>query len=101
VVSTFTDGLKQAKAVESDLEQSVGIRPSVGFNWNNGQLRQVTVVFPGMPETMALPQGAGAVRAAVGKEFKQTPDNIMMGFSLGKGDGKTQAQLDLPSSGRP
>jgi len=30
---------------------------------------------------------AGAVRAAVGKEFKQTPDNIVLSFSLGKGGG--------------
>src|SRR5262249_54804098 len=92
-VKTVTEGFKEAKAVEGDLEQSVGIKPQVGFNWNNGQLGQVTVVFPRLPETMALPEVAGAVRAAVSKEFKQTPNNIMMGFSLGRGDGKTQALL--------
>jgi hypothetical protein len=94
VVNTVTEGFKEAKAVESDLEQSVGVKPQVGFNWANGQLKQVTVIFPRMPDRMALPEMAGAVRAAVSKEFKQTPDNIMMGFSLGKGDGKTQALLE-------
>jgi hypothetical protein len=93
-VNTVTEGFKEAKAVESDLEQSVGIKPQVGFNWANGQLKQVTIVFPRLPDTMALPEVAGAARAAVNKEFKQTPDNIMMGFSLGKGDGKTQARLE-------
>ena len=86
-VNTVTDGFKQAQAVEKDLEQSVGIKPQVGFNWNNGQLRSVTVMFPRMPDTMTLPEVAGAVRAAVGKEFKQTPDNIVLSFSLGKGAG--------------
>jgi len=88
-VNTVTQGFKEAKAVESDLEQSVGIKPQVGFNWANGQLRQVTVVFPRLPETLAMPEVARAVRDAVGKEFKQTPDNIMMGFSLGKGEPKS------------
>jgi hypothetical protein len=88
-VNTVTEGFKEAKAVESDLDQSVGIKPQVGFNWNNGQLQQVTIVFPRIPDTMALPEVAGAVRAAVSKEFKQTPNNIMMGFSLGKGEPKS------------
>jgi hypothetical protein len=89
--STLTDGFKQARAVESDLETSIGIRPQVGFNWRNGQLVSVTVAFPKLPEAKPLRELADAVRAAVGKEFKQTPENVVLAFSLGKGVPNTSA----------
>src|SRR3954454_9322986 len=40
------DGIKYVHAVEDDLEQMTGVKPQVGFNWNNGRLRSVTVTFP-------------------------------------------------------
>ena len=42
--STLTEGSKYAKAVESD--QSTGMKPQVGFNWHDGRLETVTVLFP-------------------------------------------------------
>src|SRR5262245_42974603 len=90
-VNTVTDGFKQARAVESDLETSTGLRPQVGFNWNNGKLTSVTVMFPRVHNGKPLPELADAVRAAVGKEFKQTPENIILSFSLGKGSPGTKA----------
>src|SRR5262245_18418959 len=81
-ISTVTGGLQQARAVENDLAESVGVRPQVGFNWSNGRLASVTVAFPRIHETKSLRELADAVRAAVGKEFKQTPDNIVLAFSL-------------------
>lgn len=44
--STVTEGFKYAKAVESDVEEATGVKPQVGFNWNNGRLVSVTVAFP-------------------------------------------------------
>ena len=82
--NTITEGFKQAKAVEEDLEQAVGLRPSVGFNWNNGRLLSVTVIFPYLYDTKPMRELAEAVRAAVGKEFKQTPEDIVLGFSLSR-----------------
>lgn len=58
--------------------------PQVGFSWRNGRLASVTVSFPRLYEAKPLGELAGAVRAAVGKEFKQTPDNIVLAFALGK-----------------
>jgi hypothetical protein len=83
-VNTATEGFSHAKAVESDLEQATGTRPNVGFNWNNGRLTSVTVQFPHIQESKPLGELAQTVRAAVGKEFKQTPENIVLAFSLGK-----------------
>jgi hypothetical protein len=93
VVSTLVDGLKFAKAVESDLEEVTGVRPAVAFNWNNGRLTSVTVSFPLLYDEKPLRELAAATRAAVGKEFKQTPENIVLAFSLGATSGTT-AQLE-------
>lgn len=92
MIDTLVDGLKYTKAVEADLEQATGVRPAVGFNWNNGRLATVTVNFPRLYDTKTLRELADVVRGAVGKEFKQTPENIVLAFSLGKGAPGATAQ---------
>jgi hypothetical protein len=91
VVSNVTDIFKQAQAVETDLEKSTGLRPRVGADWKNGRLETVTVMFPRVHDGKPLPELADAVRTAVAKEFKQTPENIILSFSLGKGTPGTKA----------
>jgi hypothetical protein len=83
-VSTLTEGLKQSKAVETDLEQSAGVKPEVGFNWRNGKLTLVTVQFPHLYQDKPLNELAGLVREAVTKEFKQTPERIVLAFAVDK-----------------
>jgi hypothetical protein len=83
-VDTMTEGFGHAKAVESDLERTTGVRPRVGFNWNNGRLVSVTVQFPRIDESKGLGELAESVRSSVNKGFKQTPENIVLAFSLGK-----------------
>jgi hypothetical protein len=84
MIDAVRDGLKHTQAVESDLEASTGARPTVGFNWNNGQLVVVTVTFPRLLETRPVRELAELVRASVEKEFAQKPNDIVLGFSLGK-----------------
>jgi hypothetical protein len=86
VVNTFVDGFKHAKAVEEDLEQATGLKPSVGFNFNNGRLLQVSVTYPRLYDAKSMRELAEAARAAVQKEFQQAPENIVLAFSLGRGD---------------
>lgn len=91
--STLTDGWRYAKAVESDLEQSTGMKPEVGFSWHNGRLERVTVTFPRIYEARPLREVAEAVRRSVSSQFKQTPDDIVLAFSLGKTGSGATAQL--------
>ena len=83
-VNTVTEGFNHAKAVEKDLEGSTGVKPSVGFNWNNGRLTSVTVTFPRLIESKPVHELAEAARASVGREFKQTPENILLAFAVRK-----------------
>jgi hypothetical protein len=82
VIDSLVDALKYAKAVETDLEQETGSRPGVGFNWSNGRLTSVSITFPRLIETKPVRELADTVRAAVAKEFKQTPENIVLAISL-------------------
>ena len=93
LISTLVDGLKYVKAVEADLLEVTGIKPEVGFNWNNGRLTLVSVTFPKLYDAKPLRELAEATRAAVVKEFKQTPDNIVLGFALGAEAPRRTAQL--------
>jgi len=98
VTSTVTEGSKQARAVESALETSTGVKPNVGFNWQNGKLTSVTVIFPAIPEAKPLRELADEVRATVGKEFKEGANNVVLAFSLGKVVPSTKA--DAPATSR-
>ena len=83
-VNTMTEGFKHAKAVETDLEGTTGVKPNVGFNWRNGSLIQVTVQFPRLIESKSLQDLAAAAREAIGREFKQTPQSIVLAFAIPK-----------------
>jgi hypothetical protein len=83
--NTVVDGFKHAKAVETDLADATGVKPAVGFNWNNGRLTSVTVNFPRLYEDKPLRELAALTRAAVTREFQQTPGNIFLSFALGAG----------------
>jgi ABC-type glycerol-3-phosphate transport system substrate-binding protein len=56
----------------------------VGFKWHNGSFQSVTVTFPRVYAGKPLGELADAVRKVVAKEFKQTPDTILLAFSLDK-----------------
>ena len=98
MASTVSEGFKQTQAVESALEASTGVRPQVGFNWNNGRLVSVTVIFPRPYDAKPMSELADLVRAEVGRQFKQTADNVLLSFNLGPSTKGTNARLDGMSS---
>jgi hypothetical protein len=79
----ISNGLAYTRAVEADLERATGVRPQVGFNWHNGSFQSVTVTFPGIYADKPLGEIAAIVREVVARDFKQMPDTIVLGFSLG------------------
>ena len=87
----MVDGWKHKSDVESDLELSTSMKPSVGFNWSNGRLKSVTVQFPKIYTARPLPELADMVQRSVTSHFQQKPDVIILSFALEKSD--TVAQL--------
>jgi len=94
VISTLVEGWKYAKAVESDLESATGVKPSVGFKWENGRLLTVTVAHPELYEKKPLAALAEIVRRSVENHFKQRPEDIELSFSLGRSGSGTAAQVE-------
>ena len=84
VTDVISNGLSYSKAVETDLMEATGLKPEVGFHWSNGSLRTVTVDFPGVYAGKPLGELADTVRTVVAKEFKETPDTILLTFELKK-----------------
>jgi len=94
VISTLVEGWKYAKAVEADLESATGVKPSVGFKWENGRLLTVTVAHPELYEKKPLAALAEIVRRSVENHFKQRPEDIELSFSLGRSGSGTAAQVE-------
>jgi hypothetical protein len=80
----ISSGLTYARVVETDLAQATGVKPQVGFNWSNGGLRSVTVTFPRLYADKPLGELAGTVREIVAREFKRTPDTVVLAFALNR-----------------
>jgi hypothetical protein len=81
-VDSLKEGLAHSEAVSSSLEKSLGSKPFVGFNWNNGSLTSVSITFKGIPPNVVLADIAGEARTAVLAEFKQTPKQVVIAFSI-------------------
>jgi hypothetical protein len=84
VVDTLVAGYKHANAVSNELAAVTGMKPKVGFNWHNGILEAVTVTFPRLYRDKPVADLAETVHRTVMQEFKQTPDDIVLAFSLGQ-----------------
>jgi len=71
-----------SEAVSADLEKSLGLKPLVGFTWNNGSLTSVNVTFPGIPPNASLAEIVASSKQAIRAEFKQMPQRIIVGFNV-------------------
>jgi hypothetical protein len=81
VVDTFKEGLSNAAAVDTALEQAIGLKPTTGFNIKNNSL-VVTVMFPRPYDAKPLAELGETVRGAVVKEFRKKPNGIVLSFVL-------------------
>jgi hypothetical protein len=98
------DGVKdlyqRTGEVATDLEEAIGSKPQVSFNWNNGSLTQVTVTFDGIPEGKSTAQVAAAARAAIARRFKQAPGQVVISFvAPGAAGESAEASKPAPADG--
>lgn len=81
-VDTLKGGFEHANAVSASLEKTLGAKNHVGFNWKNGALMSVNITFESIPKDKSLEEIVSASKNAVTEEFKQTPMNIVVSFSV-------------------
>lgn len=81
-VEQFTDGIAHSKAVSAALEKSTGMKSNVGLNWANGSFVNVSVNFQGLPQKNDLAEITDKVKAAVIAEFKEKPQQLVVGFVI-------------------
>jgi hypothetical protein len=81
-VDSLKGGFQHSQAVSAELEKSLGVKPFVGFNWNNGLFTSVNVTFEGIPKEKSLPEIGEVATMAVLKEFKQEPKQIVLSFMI-------------------
>lgn len=79
---TYSEGLEYAKAVEEDMNELVGSEPFVGFRWENGSLKDVTVAFTEIPAELSAEQIAQLAKQSIGKHFSETPGQITISFTI-------------------
>ena len=84
MIKSATNAFKYAEAAATELEAATGVKPVVGFNWNNGRLTDVTVTYPHLLEGKPLRELSETVRATVAKEFNQEPGRIVLSFVVQK-----------------
>ena len=83
MVDSMQNGLAHSEAVATDLEKSIGQKPFVGFNWNNGSLTNVNVTFSGVPANHSLNEIYQAARHSIAAQFKQEPKQVVISFAFG------------------
>jgi hypothetical protein len=81
-IDTVKGAFAHSEAVSADLQRSLGLKPLVGFNWNNGSLTSVNVTFPGIPPNASLSEIVDKSRQAIRDEFKEKPQRIIVGFNV-------------------
>ena len=83
VASTIKESMAQSNAAAAAIEKQVGVKPEVGFNYQNGALVTVTVQF-----SSALPISIEDLEkvshAAVLDAFKNEPANLVLSFVFKK-----------------
>lgn len=81
-IDSMKYGFEHSNAVSANLEKTVGVKNFVGFKWKNGVLNSVDVTFDDIPRKKSLEEVIEISKSAIIAEFKQTPTNIVIGFSV-------------------
>jgi len=83
VVNAVKEGMEQSEAAASSIEKQVGVKPDVGFNFQNGSFTAATVVFNSVPSA-SLPELEKISRKAVVASFKSEPERLVVSFVFKK-----------------
>ena len=83
VVNEVKEGIAQSEEVAASIEKQVGVKPQVGFNYQNGTFTTATIQFPSLPSA-SLPEVEKISRKAVVASFKNEPEHLVVSFVFKK-----------------
>ncbi len=69
-----------------DLEELIGSKPFIGFNWSNGSLTAVSVNFDDIPQDKSLSEISDLAELSIEKQFNQVPNKIVISFTITPSD---------------
>lgn len=79
-IDTMREGVNHSQEVADDLGKTIGTKPFVGFNWTNGSLTNVSIIFDKVPAGKTTEEIAALARDSISVRFKQEPQSITVSF---------------------
>jgi hypothetical protein len=83
MVASVKEGIAKSEQAAEAIGKQVGYKPQVGFNYNNGTLASVTVVFQKAP-AVPLDELEKIARKEVLSAFKNEPTNLVISLVYAK-----------------
>jgi hypothetical protein len=83
VAETITEMNEQASRTADELEGSLGTRPHIGWNVNNGTLTYVNVYFENIDDrSVSVAELSDQVKTAVAETIEQTPAELVVSVAI-------------------
>ena len=73
---------EQTSAMAAELEQMLGLRPSISSRWSDDRLDEVKVEFPAMPAGLTCDAVIETVQRLLAIHFDQAPQRLTLAFTL-------------------
>jgi len=83
MVSSLKESLEQSNQVADAIQKQVGVRPLVGFAYDNRAFTKVTVQFQAIPD-QSLVEIEKISRSAVRAAFQGEPEQLEIAFSFAR-----------------
>lgn len=80
-VDELMEEQEQAKDVAAELRDLIGPEPFVSFRWENRRLKEVSVVFMEVPESVYIEDIVDHAHEAIGRHFDRVPEQVLIIFA--------------------
>lgn len=74
-------GLERSSAMAEELQELVGVRPSVSSRWSDQSFHELRVEFATLPTGFTVDEITAAVRQLVTVHFEDEPRNLTLAFA--------------------
>lgn len=87
VYDTMAEGLEHSNNVATEIEEVIGSKPYVSFNWSNGSFASINVTFNNTLPDKPVSEIVAIARESIISNFEEYPEQIIVSFTI---SGNTQ-----------